>query len=197
MVLNGQTAAFAHIIKNTERLVAQIVFKMISDPEDRKDLAQDIYIKVFHKLGSFQFQSKLSTWIAQVSYNTCLDHLRRKKINMEELREGKEEDRRFSSQYIQEGSIGSTDENLLRKDHMALLHQKMETLTPIQRTLISLYHEEEMSYEEIGQVTGLPAGTVKSYLFRARRSLREQLLPFFKKTSFVMVTDLLFLNFFI
>ncbi|HEX5654680.1 MAG TPA: sigma-70 family RNA polymerase sigma factor, partial [Chitinophagaceae bacterium] len=119
MVLNGQTAAFAHIIKNTERLVAQIVFKLISDPEDRKDLAQDIYIKVFHKLGSFQFQSKLSTWIAQVSYNTCLDHLRRKKINMEELREGKEEDRRFSSQYIQEGSISSTDENLLRKDRMA------------------------------------------------------------------------------
>ena len=79
-VLGGNTHAFGLIIKNTERLVTQIVFKMISNQEDRKDIAQDIYLKTYKKLPIFKFQSKLSTWIAQISYNTCLDYLRKKKL---------------------------------------------------------------------------------------------------------------------
>jgi RNA polymerase sigma-70 factor (ECF subfamily) len=79
-VLSGDKQAFGLIMTNTERLVAQIVFKMISHPEERKDIAQHIYLKVYKKLPGFKFQSKLSTWIAQISYNTCLDHLRKKKL---------------------------------------------------------------------------------------------------------------------
>ena len=67
MVLNGNTNAFKTIMKNTEGLVAQIVFKMIPVAEDRKDIAQDIYLKAFQKLNTFQFRSKLSTWIAQIA----------------------------------------------------------------------------------------------------------------------------------
>ncbi|HSC39734.1 MAG TPA: sigma factor, partial [Chitinophagaceae bacterium] len=66
-VLRGNTQAFGIIVKNTETLVAQIVFKMVGSAEDRKDIAQDIYLKVFRKLDSFRFESKLSTWIAQVA----------------------------------------------------------------------------------------------------------------------------------
>ena len=80
-VLNGDVNAFGIIIKNTERLVGQIVFKMISDYEDRKDVAQDIYVKAYKGLSSFKIQSKLSTWIAQISYNTCLNYLEKKKLN--------------------------------------------------------------------------------------------------------------------
>lgn len=79
-VLGGDTAAFSTIIKNTERLVAQIVFKMISNREDREDIAQDIYLKTFKKLESFEFHSKLSTWIGQIAYNTCLNYLKKKKL---------------------------------------------------------------------------------------------------------------------
>ena len=67
MVLKGNTNAFKTIMKNTEDLVAQIVFKMIPIAEDRKDIAQDIYLKTFQKLNTFQFRSKLSTWIAQIA----------------------------------------------------------------------------------------------------------------------------------
>jgi RNA polymerase sigma-70 factor (ECF subfamily) len=78
-VLNGETNAFGIIIKNTENLVAKIVFDMIRNDDDRKDIAQDIYLKAYEKLPGFKFQSKLSTWIGQISYNTCIDHLRKKK----------------------------------------------------------------------------------------------------------------------
>ena len=79
-VLRGDTRAFGTIIKNTEGLVAQIVFKMIPVVEDRKDLAQDIYLKIFHNLAGFKFQSKLSTWIAQITYNACLSWIEKKKL---------------------------------------------------------------------------------------------------------------------
>ena len=78
-VLGGNTRAFGIIIKNTEGLVGQILFRMISNREERADIAQDIYLKVFQKLGSFRFQSKLSTWIARIAYNTCVNQLEKNK----------------------------------------------------------------------------------------------------------------------
>ena len=79
-VLRGDHAAFARIIKNTEALVAAIVYKMIPNQEDRKDIAQDVYLKAFHKLAGFKFQCKLSTWMGQIAYNTCLSWLEKKKL---------------------------------------------------------------------------------------------------------------------
>lgn len=181
-VLGGDNAAFGLIVKNTESLVAQIVFKMIDNTEDRKDLAQDIYLKVFHKLGSFKFESKLSTWIAQVGYNTCFDYLRRKKLqlpgNLEEEKAlgepgGDSETIQFHASVV--------NDPVLQKDFSAILHKAIEKLAPVYKTLISLYHQQELSYQEIGYITGLPEGTLKSYLFRARKALKENLLVHYKK----------------
>jgi RNA polymerase sigma factor (sigma-70 family) len=172
-VLSGDTPVFGLIIKNTENLVAQIVFKMISNPDDRKDIAQDIYLKAFKNLASFKFQSKLSTWIAQVSYNTCLDHLRKKKLsfpgNVDEENE------------INEPVSDDTTKLVRQKELSGILQAGMDKLTPVYKTLITLYHNEELSYEEIIQITGLPEGTVKSYLSRARKALKNNLLLSYKK----------------
>lgn len=172
-VLGGDQVAFTSIIKNTEGLVAQIVFKMISTPGDRKDIAQDIYLKIFKNLDGFKFQSKLSTWIAQVSYNTCLDYLRKKKLS-------------FPGTLDEENMINepaSDDTNILVRQRQlsTILKAGIEKLPPVYKTLITLYHNEELSYDEIVQITGLPEGTVKSYLFRARKSLKNSLLMSYKK----------------
>ncbi len=79
-VLRGDTNTFKTIMENTEGLVAQIIFKMIPNTEDRKDIAQDVYLKTFQRLGSFKFQSKLSTWVAQITYNTCINYLEKKRF---------------------------------------------------------------------------------------------------------------------
>ncbi len=172
-VLSGDNSAFASIIKNTERLVAQIVFKMINNPDDRKDIAQDIYLKIFRNLAGFKFQSKLSTWIAQVSYNTCLDHLRKKKI----IFTGRVGDENEMNEPLSD----DTTVLLRQRELSAILQTGIEQLPPVYKTLITLYHNEELSYEEIVQVTGLPEGTVKSYLFRARQALKNSLLLSYKK----------------
>jgi RNA polymerase sigma-70 factor (ECF subfamily) len=184
-VLGGDNPAFALIIKDTERMVAQIVFKMIGNPEDRKDIAQDIYLKAFKKLGSFRFESKLSTWIAQISYNTCMDYLRKKKLILagnifEENENGIDMPGITNIRSLADPGI-ETNDFILKKDLSAILKTEIEKLSIVYKTLISLYHNEELSYEEIGQITGLPAGTVKSYLFRARKTLKDNLLLSYKK----------------
>ena len=79
-VLNGDRNAFGLIIKKTEGLVAQMTFKMIIIPGDRKDVAQDIYLRAFKNLSGFKFQSKLSTWIGQIAYNTIVDPILRTRM---------------------------------------------------------------------------------------------------------------------
>jgi RNA polymerase sigma-70 factor (ECF subfamily) len=184
-VLGGNTNAFGTIIQNTEGLVTQIVFKMINRPEDRKDIAQDIYLKAFKSLSGFRYQSKLSTWIAQIAYNTCLSYLEKKKpILLDAVYENPEPDE--DSLELAGGKSGHplfnpTENDIFRRELNEILKSEIELLSPLHKTLITLYHNEELSYEEIAQITQLPEGTVKSYLFRARRSLKDNLLRKYKK----------------
>jgi len=185
-VLSGDTNAFGIIVKNTQHLVARIVFDTITNDGDRKDIAQDIYLKAFQKLPTFKFQSKLSTWIAQISYNTCIDHLRKKKLvllegNTKEQDTGTDNDMLDMIISAKGISEGSADIFVIEKDLTRIVKKGIEKLPTVYKTLVTLYHNEELSYDEIGTITGLPVGTVKSYLFRARRELKTNLLLHYKK----------------
>jgi RNA polymerase sigma factor (sigma-70 family) len=171
-VLRGDAQAFGAIIKNTEAMVAQIVYKMIPNQEDRKDLAQDVYLKAFHKLDSFKFQSKLSTWIAQIAYNACLSWLEKKKL----VFPGDLHDEHGTHEE-------ASGKQLIQNELSSILRTEVDNLPPVYRTLITLFHHENLSYEEMGQITGLPEGTLKSYLFRARKQLKENLLSKYKKEA--------------
>ena len=183
-VLRGETDAFSAIIKNTEALTAQIVFKMIENVEDRKDVAQDIYLKVFDKLSGFRFESKLSTWIAQISYNTCLSYLEKKKLifpGQQGSERNHDEDSGYLNEWDKTPFTTETENAISKKELSGILKSEIENLPPLYKTLISLFHQEEMSYDEITRIVGLPVGTVKSYLFRARKMLKDNLLLQYKK----------------
>ena len=185
-VLSGDSIAFGIIVNNTENLVARIVFDTIDNESDRKDIAQDIYLKVYQKLPTFKFQSKLSTWIAQISYNTCIDHLRKRKLvlpdnKFEETDSGPENERLDILTIAQGISAGSADAVIIEKNISEILQAGISKLPVLYKTLITLYHNEELSYEEMGHITGLPGGTVKSYLFRARKELKKYLLHQYQK----------------
>lgn len=186
MVLKGNTNAFKTIMKNTEDLVAQIVFKMIPIAEDRKDIAQDIYLKTFQKLSTFQFRSRLSTWIAQIAYNTCFSYLEKKKL----IFPGNDMDNNGEGEQLLETlhnkiapAKNETENIIFQKELSGILKSEIDKLSPVYKTLITLYHNEELSYSEIGEITSLPEGTVKSYLFRARKTLRNNLLLTYKKEA--------------
>lgn len=184
-VLAGERHAFGMIIKNTGNLVAKIIFDMILNDDDRKDIAQDVYLKVYQKLPGFKFQSKLSTWIGQICYNTCVDHLRKKKLvlvgNFFQTETESSNDLLDTMNTAQGNFDEPVDTFVIGKDITGIVKMKIEKLPPVYKTLIGLFHNEELSYDEIGEITGLPAGTVKSYLFRARKQLKNELLLHYKK----------------
>ena len=178
-VLGGDTPAFGEIISMTEGLVAHIVCRLISNEEDRKDIVQDIYLKVFHHLKGFRFQSKLSTWVAQIAYNACSSHLQKKRLPLHVLPDG-EGAGPGSGRPNTIRAAEETDGSILQKELTGILQAEIGQLPPLYQTLVSLYHQEELSYQEMAQITGLPEGTVKSYLFRARKMLKEKLLSKYK-----------------
>jgi RNA polymerase sigma factor (sigma-70 family) len=183
-VLRGDTKAFGIIIKNTENLVAQIVFKLVPVSEDRKDIAQDIYMKAFHNLPGFKFHSKLSTWIAQIAYNTCLSWIGKKKpLLTGTLYEDEIYFEPAGIAYNGSSINNESEKRIFEKELSGILSKEIDSLPPVYQTLIILYHQESMSYEGLSQITGLPAGTVKSYLFRARKLLKEKLLSKYKKEA--------------
>jgi RNA polymerase sigma factor (sigma-70 family) len=173
-VLGRDPHAFGHVIKHTEGLVAQIVLKLIPDREDRKDIVQDIYLKAFHHLSRFRFQSKLSTWIGQIAYNTCISWLEKKKFVVTVI---PDEDSHGPA------TAEETDGFVLRKELSGILQTEIGKLPPLYQTLVGLYHQEEMSYTEMAEITSLPVGTVKSYLFRARKTLKDSVLAKYKREA--------------
>lgn len=179
-VLNGDRNAFGLVIKKTEGLVAQMTFKMISSPGDRKDIAQDIYLKAFKNLSGFKFQSKLSTWIGQIAYNTCLHYLEKRKLV---LMDNFGEDGELAKNHFNNDFKNATEDLLFKKELAAMLQIEIEQLKPLYKTLISLYHQEELSYAEIAEITSLPEGTVKNYIFRARKTLKENLSLKYKRNE--------------
>ena len=186
-ILLGDTHAFRTLIKNTEGLVAQIVSRLIPNAEDRKDIVQDIYMKAFHKLNEFRFQSRLLTWIGQVSYNTCINWLEKKKLVFPGSLNEVQDDNATLSETLNDqlvtGQGDQTDAPVLQKELSSILQRATARLPPLYQTLITLYHREELSYAELVQITGLPEGTVKNYLFRARKMLKENLLANYKKEA--------------
>jgi RNA polymerase sigma-70 factor (ECF subfamily) len=170
-VLQGDNRAFGLIIKNTERLVGQIVGRLIDHAEDRKDIIQDVYLKVFRHLSGFRHAAKLSTWIGSIAYNTCVNFLERRKLRLTDDIPDPEAT-----------ADGSGTESLIEGKQLAvIIAEKMEQLPPLYKTLMVLFHQEELSYADIGQITSLPEGTIKSYLFRARRQLKQSVLAQYKK----------------
>jgi RNA polymerase sigma-70 factor (ECF subfamily) len=151
--------AFRALIKQHERLVSHMVGRLVKRDEDREELCQDVFMKVYEKLGEFGFQSRLSTWIATIAYRHAINHLRKKKIIVDDF---------------PEHEIGVETNDIEEQDLENYLLKLIDTLAPQYKVVLTLYHLEQKNYAEIGEITGMPEGTVKNYLFRARQLLKDK-----------------------
>lgn len=173
--------AFKQLIKETENLVAHLVFKMIPIAADRKDIAQDVYLKVHSSLPNFRFQSKLSTWVGQITYNTCLHYLQKKRPILLESFLGDGGTDINSLMQATEPAENETEARLQARELSETMDRAVQQLPALQQTLIGLFYHQELSLTEISGITNLPEGTLKSYLFRARQQLKQILLKMQKR----------------
>ena len=180
-VLKGDVSAYKLIVDGYQNLVGHMVFRMVSNRSDREDLCQEVFVKAYENLRTFKFQCKLSTWLSKIAYNTCLNFLQKKKVPLYgEIQEHslendqKDLDGQFSESYW--SSFSAVDLEAMKKESGSIVQNAIEALPPDYKAIVTLYHVDELSYEEIGEVLSIPAGTVKSHLFRARRLLKIKLL---------------------
>lgn len=167
-VLSGDMQAYVQLIKQHERLVAHMIRRLVRREQDCEELCQDVFIRVYEKLGEFTFKSKLSTWIATIAYRHAVNHLRRERMRWTDI----PDERTFTKSLIDESNPETV---AAEKDLDALVLKLIAQLPPQYRVVLTLYHVNEMNYSEIGAVTNMPEGTVKNYLFRARKLLKEKL----------------------
>ena len=168
-ILNGNNNAFRYLVANYQRLVLHVVGRVVQRQEEVEDISQEVFIKVFRKLKRFRGESKLSTWIATIAYNTSISYVRKQA-------------RRGEQSYDEKPSLiaferdSSLNQKIVEKEEAKqYLMSMIETLPVNYRTVLTLYHLEEFSYKEIEQITEMPEGTIKSYLSRARKLLKGKL----------------------
>jgi len=173
-IVNQDIKAFKILVTQHEKLVVFMINRIIQNQEDVKDVCQEVFIKVYSNIAQFKFQSKLSTWIARIAYFTAVNYL--KKVS------GK---RDLTDDLSDFENAHQTSENpetlLLKKDASGIIQQEIEKLPVNYRTVLTLYHLNEFSYQEIQEITGMPEGTIKNYLFRARKLIKDQLETYINK----------------
>lgn len=170
-VLSGDRNAFRQVIEQYQALVVHIVIKMGISPVERDDIYQDVFLKVYQNLDSFNKKSKLSTWIARIAINTSINYLKQKKADS---LDAVKDDSEPLSESIASNDL-TPDFQTENSQTSAIIWGEVEKMPVKYKTVILMYHLAEMSYEEIADAVRLPQGTVKSYLFRGRKYLKDKL----------------------
>ena len=172
-VLANRAGAFEQLVRDYQGLCWHVIQRMVRHPEDTRELCQETFLRVHRHLHQYRFDSPLKSWIGQVAYSVACRHLERKRIPLAEIAE----DADGASLLDNIGDGHDLQAAHAQGEEERELHAAIEALPPLQRTLLTLYHLEELTVAEITTMTGLPEGTIKSHLFRSRKQLREILNP--------------------
>lgn len=167
----GLEGSFEELVRRYQRPISAYVYRMVGDYEAALDLTQEIFIKVYGSLARYRSEFKFSTWIYKIAHNSAVDHLRRNSGRERSLInriEGDQYDLPLESSSL------SPEQESERKERRLEIECIVRSLPTTYRELIVLRHSQDLTYEEIVEVTGLPLGTVKNRLFRAREMMRSQ-----------------------
>ncbi len=171
--------AFVLCVRTYQDKVYGLIYRMLGNHAEAQDVAQEVFVTVFKSIDSFRGESKLSTWLYRISANHCknrIKYLRRRahKTTTELDAQAERALQNTSGSTLGEGQAGPA-EVLEGAQLEQIVQRAIGKLEEEHRLLLVLRDVEEMSYEEIMQVTGLPEGTVKSRLHRARQALKEEI----------------------
>ncbi len=163
--LMGEQDCFAELVKRYKNLVYSTVNYYIRDTEDVNDAAQEVFIKIFRCLKSYNPQYKFSTWTVAIAKNLCIDYIRKKKGTAETI-DG------YESMYKNENT---PEDEYIKKEKSMEIKRLINRLPEKYRDLIIMHYQNGMSYKEMSEKMGEPMSIIKNRLYRARLSLKEDL----------------------
>lgn len=172
---DGEINAFDELVKRYEKRVYSFAYRIAGNPDDASDVAQEAFIRVFHSVGTFRGDANFTTWIYRIVTNVYLDERKKSKshrhVSLDEYIDLEENS--VSRQIVDDSP--TPDQVVENKERDAAVQEAICTLPDYQRVIVTLYHIQNRSYEEIAEILNLPIGTVKSRLNRARLALAEKL----------------------
>ena len=175
---HGQDAAYRELVRRYERPVFSLVYRKVRDRELAEDLAQETFVKALNAIESYRPEFKFSSWIFKIATNAAIDQLRRRELDTLSL-DGSPHAETPEAIEATALQIGDRQETALEEVEARELGGEIEAaiarLRPEYRSCILLRHVEGRPYEEIAEILGLPLGTVKTYIHRARNELRLSL----------------------
>ena len=177
-VLDGDPSAYRGIVERYQGRIYSVVYGMLRNPEDAKEVSQEAFVKAYHKLSTFRLESKFYTWICRIAINLSIDLLRKKK---------RRDHTEFDEGIAATDSSGSVleayhsdrpDKAMERSEIHRRIIEEVEKLPSEQKQAIVLREIDGLSYREISEIMNIPEGTVMSRLFYARKKLQEALAEF-------------------
>jgi RNA polymerase sigma-70 factor (ECF subfamily) len=169
----GVEGSFEELVKRYQRPISAYVYRMVGDYDAALDLTQEIFIKIYASLSRYRPEFKFSTWIYKIAHNAAIDHLRRSSGRERSLTGGTDAEH-YELPLESEGL--SPEQQSEREERRGEIEMVVRSLPTAYRELIVLRHSQDLTYEEIVEVTALPLGTVKNRLFRAREMMRQQFI---------------------
>ena len=171
--VNGRTDGFEELVRRYQRPITSYVFRMLGDYESALDVTQEVFIKVYNSLNKYSAEYKFSTWLYRIAHNAAVDHMRRNSVTPQSI-ETENADGTYQIQI--ESRNPSPEQDHERSEWRTEIDSVVKCLPTAYRDLILLRHSRDLSYDEIAEVTGLPLGTVKNRLFRAREMMRDMFI---------------------
>jgi RNA polymerase sigma-70 factor (ECF subfamily) len=169
--LDGSQEAFRELVERFERPVWSLVARMVQDPGTAEDLAQEVFVKAFRRLDSYDPGRKFASWLFKIAHNTTIDYLRRGGAETVPLETDEERGGNLLAVLAAPGESPLAAAE--RHDLARALERAIALLRPEYREAVILFYVEGASYQEICDATGLPLGTVKTNLHRARKELAQ------------------------
>jgi RNA polymerase sigma-70 factor (ECF subfamily) len=167
--LEGDHNAFGDLVRTYERPVYNLAYRMLGDTGEAEDAAQEVFLRAYRKLNTYDPQRKFSTWLLSIASHYCIDRLRRRRLQWFSLEDEKLPADTWTS------DLPGPERQTLEAEGRAEIQELLETLPEDYRAAVVLHYWYELSYEEIAEVTESTVSAIKSRLFRARRMLGERL----------------------
>ncbi|HEV8157520.1 MAG TPA: sigma-70 family RNA polymerase sigma factor [Pyrinomonadaceae bacterium] len=168
--IGGREDGFEELVCRYQRPITGYVYRMLNNYDASLDVTQEVFIKVYNSLEKYSSEYKFSTWLYRIAHNAAIDYMRRNSVYQQSL-EAENADGSYQLQI--ESPRPSPEQEREQSEWRTEVESIVKCLPTVYRELILLRHAQDLSYDEIAEVTNLPLGTVKNRLFRAREMMRE------------------------
>ncbi|MDH5662317.1 MAG: sigma-70 family RNA polymerase sigma factor [Elusimicrobiota bacterium] len=171
----GDQHAFELLVRKYKMTVFNTIYSIIGNAQEADDIAQEVFLRVYTKAGSFKGKSSFSTWLYRITVNKCLDELKKRNNRIISYETEFNEEEKLKLKDVLASREKDSTQELIRKELQDIIQKAMNSLPEKYRIILTLKEIEGLSYNEISQVMKISVGKVKIWLFRARQKLKEKL----------------------